>query len=157
MKLACLCVNQLQVLFLVHEKLMGRTKTQLEIPELEISNAQGLTEPHKRFHTGDYKSISRIVTAHAAFKAKMQPDMIYSEGFYHRCASEVEAVRLFFPHVQPEKTIVCFAAWLAFVCAMDDLLETMPPGDGETALLDSVEIVQGRQPKGIYPWPFIVL
>ncbi|KAL8383365.1 hypothetical protein RB595_006897 [Gaeumannomyces hyphopodioides] len=92
------------------------------------------------------ESFARILVLHAAFKASLQPALRYSDGYYRRCVAEVKAVRIFFPDPLPDSTMACFAAWLAFVCAMDDQLEQMTPEQGETAMLDCIEAVQGRPP-----------
>lgn len=36
---------------------------------------------------------------------------------------DVNAISLFFPDLRSEKMHICFAAWLAFVCAVDNTLE----------------------------------
>lgn len=79
-----------------------------------------------------------------AFKNSMQPESASMDGFHEQCRAEVDTINLFFPGIQSQNIQICFAAWLAFACAMDDAIEAMPPSSGEVALRDSVEIMQGR-------------
>ena len=60
------------------------------------------------------------------------------------CKAEVDAINIFFPNIQAEDILICFTAWLAFACAMDDILETLPPLDGKAAMSDCIEIMQSR-------------
>jgi len=86
-----------------------------------------------------------VVLAHAAFMASMQPDLDPDEDFYKTCTAEANVVSLFFPNVKAEAIRICFTAWLAFVCYMDDILETLPLLDREETLVECIEIMlQGQ-------------
>jgi len=74
----------------------------------------------------------------------MQPDEATDDGFVDRCAAEVNAIALFFPDLRSEAIHICFTAWLAFVCVMDDFLETLPLPEQEAVLIETIEIVLSR-------------
>ncbi|KAJ8119670.1 hypothetical protein ONZ43_g3431 [Nemania bipapillata] len=86
-------------------------------------------------------STSQLLQIHTEFKKLLQPDLAKDDAFYKRCAAEVNVINLFFPDIKSETIRICFTAWLVFVIAMDDILETLPPLDGQTALLDSIRIL----------------
>ncbi|KAI0160597.1 isoprenoid synthase domain-containing protein [Xylariaceae sp. FL1272] len=88
-----------------------------------------------------------VLQAHVDFKKLLQPDLVQDDAFYKKCAQEVNVINLFFPDIQSDSIRICFTAWLVFVIAMDDILETLPPLDGETALIDSIQIVQSLPEK----------
>jgi len=74
----------------------------------------------------------------------MQPYIDSNTGFYDRCVTEVNVTNLFFPAVRSVAARISFAAWLAFACAMDDILETLPPDQGILTLKSCAEIVRGH-------------
>ncbi|KAI1124608.1 isoprenoid synthase domain-containing protein [Nemania abortiva] len=86
-------------------------------------------------------SSSKVLQVHTEFKKILQPDLAQDSAFYKRCAAEVNVINLFFPDIKSEGLRICFTAWLVFIIAMDDILETLPPLDGEAALVDSIQIV----------------
>jgi hypothetical protein len=83
-----------------------------------------------------------VLRKHTDFKSRIQPDATASAAFHERCKAEVQAINIFFPNLHNDKIRIAFAAWLAFACAMDDTLETLPPDTGEAALVESIEIAQ---------------
>jgi len=87
-------------------------------------------------------SLTRVVLAHGSFKVALQPDLAQDDVFYKRCVAEVNAISLFFPDIKTETLRIAFAAWLAFACIMDDILEILDEGDGELALSESIQILQ---------------
>ncbi|GAB1315433.1 hypothetical protein MFIFM68171_05643 [Madurella fahalii] len=112
----------------------------LDIPNFGVSPAQPGTDDN-RHHL---KSLSRVALAHAAFRAYMQPDLAPDDAFYQECTAEVNIISLFFPDIKSDRIRICFTAWLAFACMMDDILETLPLLDRETALVESIDIVRGQ-------------
>lgn len=95
---------------------------------------------------GRLASSSAVLLAHIEFKAEMHPDQKVSRSFTRRCKAEVDTIGLFFPGVLSVEIRVCFSAWLAFACAMDDILETLPPREGEAVLYECIGILQGGRP-----------
>jgi hypothetical protein len=72
----------------------------------------------------------------------MLPGSIHDDAFHRTCDAEVDAINCFFPHITSEPIYVAFSAWLAFACAMDDILETLKPQGREAVLTECVGIVQ---------------
>ncbi|KAK0711713.1 hypothetical protein B0H67DRAFT_586144 [Lasiosphaeris hirsuta] len=87
---------------------------------------------------------ARVLLAHSEFKAALVPGVLPTDAFYDQCAAEVQTIRTFFPHLASEAIHTVFAAWLTFVCTMDDILETLPAAVGEQVLAESIQMVQGR-------------
>ncbi|KAI8952904.1 isoprenoid synthase domain-containing protein [Xylaria longipes] len=87
-------------------------------------------------------SSSQVLEAHTEFKKFLEPKVTKDDNFYNKCAAEVNVINLFFPNVESPSIRICFTAWLVFVISMDDILEKMPPLDGEIALLDSIQIIR---------------
>lgn len=48
------------------------------------------------------------------------------------------SIKLLFPDIRRDDIRIIFAAWLAFACAMDDHLETLPTQVGVESLQDAV-------------------
>jgi hypothetical protein len=78
------------------------------------------------------------------FKTSLLPEEVEKNSFSQNCRAEVNAIDTFFPGALPEKVRICFAAWLAFACAMDDILETLPSDLGQAVLCECIEIIQSR-------------
>ncbi|KAK5997674.1 hypothetical protein PT974_00029 [Cladobotryum mycophilum] len=114
----------------------------LDIPSYRATERQKIIVEPGRVQNGPAKSSSRVLQAHTRFKMMLQPSVTYDRSFHELCAAEVNAISVFFPNLQSEKIQICFAAWLGFVCVMDDVLETLPPWDGEKALAHSAGILQ---------------
>lgn len=114
------------------------TRPQLDVPNFGVST------------TGDgddesSSSLTRAVLAHSAFKAAMDRGVAPNDGFFKRCAAEVKAISLFFPDIKADGLRIAFTAWLAFACAMDDILETLEMGDREPVLCETIEVLtQGK-------------
>ncbi|KAF2963143.1 hypothetical protein GQX73_g10429 [Xylaria multiplex] len=87
-------------------------------------------------------SSSQVLRAHTEFKKLLEPGIAQDDSFHKRCAAEVNVINIFFPDIESPAIRICFTAWLVFVISMDDILETLPPHDGEVALLDSIQIVR---------------
>jgi hypothetical protein len=118
---------------------------QLDVPDFgseSIDRSRGIIEYYGETDTRDLESVQSILVAHAAFRATMDPEVSINTAFYERCAAEVDAARLLFPGVRSRATLVVFAAWLAFGCEIDDLLESLRPDERRQALLDCLEILQ---------------
>lgn len=81
--------------------------------------------------------------AHAEFKNSNFPISSKRDAFHKQCKAEVDAIAIFFPGIQDEGIRISFAAWLAFACAMDDILETLSPEVGKAVLRECVKIAQG--------------
>ncbi|KAK4168164.1 Iridoid synthase [Cladorrhinum sp. PSN259] len=105
----------------------------LDIPDFGVAQVE--TKPN---------ALARVLLAHAAFRVSMQPDQAAGDGFLELCAAEVNTISLFFPDLRSEAIHICFTAWLAFVCVMDDLLETFPLPEQEVVLIETIEIVLSR-------------
>lgn len=86
--------------------------------------------------------LARVVLAHAAFKAMMQPDIAPDDGFYKTCIGEANVISLFFPDIKVDGIRIAFTAWLAFACVMDDILETLDIADRELVLVETIEILR---------------
>ncbi|KAL2134071.1 hypothetical protein VTI74DRAFT_1067 [Chaetomium olivicolor] len=91
---------------------------------------------------GDAGCLSRVVLAHAAFKAALHPEQTPNDAFAKKCAAEVNVISLFFPDIQDDAVRIVFAAWLAFACVMDDILETLSIEDREAALLETIQLLR---------------
>ncbi|KAK4222042.1 Iridoid synthase [Podospora fimiseda] len=114
--------------------LMNNISLALDIPDFGVSQIE--TKPN---------ALARVLLSHAAFRVSMQPEQESAgEGFLDLCAAEVNAISLLFPDLQSDSIHICFAAWLAFVCLMDDLLETLPFPEQEAVLIETIEIVLSR-------------
>lgn len=85
--------------------------------------------------------MTRVVLAHAAFKAAMDRAVSPDDRFFRKCAAEVKAVSLFFPDIKVDGIRIAFTAWLAFACTMDDILETLEMEDRKLALLETIEVL----------------
>ncbi|KAK4147309.1 uncharacterized protein C8A04DRAFT_9097 [Dichotomopilus funicola] len=85
--------------------------------------------------------LTRVVLAHAAFKASMQPETVATEKFFKTCTSEVNVISLFFPDIKADAIRIVFTAWLSFACVMDDILEMLEASERELALLDSIDVL----------------
>ncbi|KAK3987120.1 Iridoid synthase [Cladorrhinum sp. PSN332] len=105
----------------------------LDIPDFGVAQVE--TKPN---------ALARVLLAHAAFRVSMQPEESAGDGFLDLCAAEVNAISLFFPDLDSDSIHICFTAWLAFVCVMDDLLETLPLPEQEAVLIETVEIILSR-------------
>lgn len=57
------------------------------------------------------------------------------------CTSEVDVIELLFPRTMSEDLRICFVAWLAFVCTIDDLLEARDLPDRNSMLLGCLDII----------------
>jgi hypothetical protein len=85
-----------------------------------------------------------ILSAHERIKRALTSSPSGGDDkFYKQCEAEVHAIDIFFPGNLPEATRICFAAWLALACVMDDTLETLAPDIGEAVLAECIEIVRG--------------
>ncbi|KAK3898352.1 isoprenoid synthase domain-containing protein [Staphylotrichum tortipilum] len=110
-------------------------KIKLDVPNFGVTAAADSGVDPKSTPT-------RVVPAHAAFKAALLPDVVPDEAFYKTCTAEVNVISLFFPDITSEVVRIAFAAWLAFVCVMDDILETVEIGERELLLLDTIEVLK---------------
>ncbi|CAH0047651.1 unnamed protein product [Clonostachys solani] len=90
------------------------------------------------------EAFSTVLQAHINFKTCLLPEEVEKNSFGRACRAEVNAIEIFFPGALSAKVRICFAAWLAFACAMDDILETLPSDLGQAVLCDCIEIIQGR-------------
>ncbi|KAL2200154.1 NAD(P)-binding-like protein [Corynascus similis CBS 632.67] len=86
-------------------------------------------------------ALTRVVLAHAAFKAAMQPEFVPNDSFFKTCVAEVNVISLFFPDIASDAVRIVFTAWLAFACIMDDILEVLDLVDRELVLKESIEIL----------------
>lgn len=92
-------------------------------------------------------ALTRVVLAHAAFKAAMQPEFVPNDSFFKTCVAEVNVISLFFPDIASDAVRIVFTAWLAFACIMDDILEVLDLVDRELVLKESIEILtHGKLP-----------
>ncbi|KAL1840414.1 hypothetical protein VTJ49DRAFT_488 [Mycothermus thermophilus] len=117
----------------------------LDIPNFGVVASTDETETRS--------TLTRVVLAHASFKAAIQPAAALDESFYKRCVAEVNAISLFFPDVKDDAIRVVFAAWLAFACVMDDILEILSDSERELVLLESIQILwpaADHTPTGIH-------
>ena len=69
------------------------------------------------------------------------------------CIAEVNAISLCFPDIKSDFLRIAFTAWLAFACAMDDILEVMPLQDREASLLECIKIVKDSKNPSPAPLP----
>lgn len=111
---------------------------QLDIPNFGVTAAADNGVDPK-------STLTRVVPAHAAFKTALLPDVVPDEAFYKTCTAEVNVISLFFPDISAEAVRIAFAAWLAFVCVMDDILETLETGERELVLLDTIQVLKCGQ------------
>lgn len=122
-----------------HHRTLANHFPQLDVPNFGVTATLGKGDAMHHL-----KSLSRVTLAHAAFRAYMQPDLVPDDAFYEECTAEVNVISLFFPDIKADRIRICFTAWLAFACMMDDILETLPLLDRETALLESIDIIHGQ-------------
>jgi hypothetical protein len=116
---------------------------QLDIPNFGVVvSASGEADPN---------SLStRVVRAHAEFRGAIHPDLSRDDSFYKACTAEVNAINLFFPDIKEDGIRIAFTAWLAFACAMDDILETLDSGSVELALTETIQVLKcGKCPSGL--------
>ncbi|AEO55684.1 NAD(P)-binding-like protein [Thermothelomyces thermophilus ATCC 42464] len=90
---------------------------------------------------GSNATLTRVALAHAAFKSALQPEAALDDSFFKTCVAEVNVIKLFFPDITSEAVLIVFTAWLAFACAMDDVIETLDLGDRELVLWDSIQLL----------------
>ncbi|KAH8901268.1 hypothetical protein GQ53DRAFT_814734 [Thozetella sp. PMI_491] len=95
-------------------------------------------------------SLSCVIQAHLGFRVSLGHALAPTHSLENLCSVEVDIIRQFFPYIDSEAILVCFSAWLAFVCDMDDTIETMAPLEGEYALRESIKILQGYQTQEQY-------
>ncbi|KAK1753803.1 Iridoid synthase [Echria macrotheca] len=94
-------------------------------------------------------SLMSVLLSHAAFKSSLVPQAQFDDGFYEECTAEVNTINLFFPDIESDTIRICFTAWLAFICAVDDILEKMLPAEQESALLDCIHIINSDISHGL--------
>ncbi|KAL2182268.1 NAD(P)-binding-like protein [Thermothelomyces heterothallicus CBS 203.75] len=90
---------------------------------------------------GSNATLTRVALAHAAFKSALQPEAALDDSFFKTCVAEVNVIKLFFPDITSEAVLIVFTAWLAFACAMDDVIETLDLGDRELVLWDCIQLL----------------
>ncbi|CAH0004481.1 unnamed protein product, partial [Clonostachys byssicola] len=109
---------------------------------IPVSNGRDILGGDEADNQSD--AFSAVLREHIDFKASLLPGDVEKNCFAQSCRAEVDAIYIFFPGALSEKVRICFAAWLAFACAMDDIVETLPSDLGQAAIRDCIEIVQGR-------------
>ncbi|KAH8205525.1 hypothetical protein TruAng_000231 [Truncatella angustata] len=115
----------------------------LDIPDFGVVSGEIGVSVSKSLETSKrLKSSAWVLLAHRTFKASLQPSLAGQIGFSEQCVAEVDAIGLFFPDIQSEAIRICFTAWLGYACAMDDVLETMPPLEGEAELLHCIDVMR---------------
>ena len=124
-------------------------KVDIPLKNYDFSISLNLPRTNEKQYRNDVteQSFESVLQTHTEFKTLMYPDSIGSEKFSKRCKAEVETINLFFPGTLNENTRIVFAAWLAFACGIDDIVEALPTDEGEAALRDCIEILYGNLEK----------
>lgn len=98
--------------------------------------------------------------AHLELKVAMHPAAASCQTFEEQSRAEVGVIERLFPGNLADSVRVCFVAWLAFVCTMDDILECLSPSDGEAVLYRCIGMLRnnhktntnGKNPKEQARW-----
>ncbi|KAJ5153894.1 uncharacterized protein N7500_009333 [Penicillium coprophilum] len=102
--------------------------------------------PHYDIVAIDPAPPSAVIYSHANFNAFIQQESTGdTKDFYERCFAEVSSINLFFPDVKSEDIRICMTAWLATNCAVDDILEAMPPVAATLSLKEAILNLQGKK------------
>lgn len=76
--------------------------------------------------------------AHYEYRSSAEPWLATSKDrLTKRCLGELSAVQLTFPQLHHKSDVLCMAAWLSLLCALDDLVEQMPPDAARLSLRDA--------------------
>jgi hypothetical protein len=91
------------------------TGFQLDVPDF----GEVVSPPETK--RSDGRDTNKVLLYHIAFRTRLYPDEVLDGNFYEKCAAEVGAISTVFPYLRSEALRICFAAWLSFACAMDDI------------------------------------
>ncbi|KAK2616800.1 hypothetical protein QQS21_000177 [Conoideocrella luteorostrata] len=89
-----------------------------------------------------------VLEVHTEFRGHMLQHERSWEKNVSAARAEVNTINTLFPRQLSDDIRICFAAWLCFACAADDILETISPDEGEAVLYECIGIVQGYSPFG---------
>jgi Terpene synthase family 2, C-terminal metal binding len=64
-----------------------------------------------------------------------------------KAAAEIKAIEATFPGLTDPDIILSMAAWLYFLCALDDVIEEMSPEAAQRALFESISIISKELPE----------
>ncbi|CAI6077357.1 unnamed protein product [Clonostachys chloroleuca] len=95
-------------------------------------------------HLGTSTHVSAVQKAHLELKVAMHPAAASCQTFEEQSRAEVGVIQRLFPGNLADSVRVCFVAWLAFVCTMDDILECLSPSDGEAVLYRCIGMLRNN-------------
>uniref|UniRef100_A0A8H7N677 Terpene synthase n=1 Tax=Bionectria ochroleuca TaxID=29856 RepID=A0A8H7N677_BIOOC len=105
---------------------------QLQVPNVDLyperSERMVLNSTHLKS-----ANVSAVQKAHLELKT-----------FEEQSRVEVGVIERFFPGYLADGVRICFAAWLAFICAVDDILECLSPSDGEAVLYRCIGMLRNN-------------
>ena len=89
---------------------------------------------------------SNCLASHLTYRKLSEPWSNVNDGkFTKRCAMEMASIESTFPSVADSRTILSMAAWLSYLCLMDDLVETMTVKDARLVLQKIQSILSTRR------------
>lgn len=119
------------------------TLPQLEIPEFAIFHWRSINNNSISVRDNEFDSDStEILQSHAAFKQSLTPGSVLDTDLKERGRVDLNSIKLMFPDIRRDDVCIVFAAWLAFSCAMDDHLETLPTMVGVASLENAVKVLE---------------
>lgn len=119
------------------------TLPQLEIPDIAISHRPSINDNSISVRNNDFDCEStNLLQIHAAFKQSLTPGSGLDTDLKERGRLDLISIKLMFPDIRRDDIYIVFAAWLAFACAMDDHLETLPTMVGVASLQNAVKVLQ---------------
>lgn len=128
--------------------------SQLKIADFGTSPLQKTNESPSTTTSDDVDSdTARIFQSHFAFKRSLTSGSFSDGELDANSRMDLLSIKLLFPDIRRDDIRIIFAAWLAFACAMDDHLETLPTQVGVEALQDAVEILKSRSSQNERKFP----
>lgn len=119
------------------------TLPQLEIPDIAISHRPSIDDNSISVRSNEFDFDStEILQSHAAFKQSLAPGSVLDTDLKERDRLDLISIQLMFPDIRRDDVCIVFAAWLAFCCAMDDHLETLPTLVGVASLQNAVKVLE---------------
>ncbi|CAG9976188.1 unnamed protein product [Clonostachys byssicola] len=107
---------------------------QLQVPNVDLHPERSEPTVLNSTRLDTSPNVSAVQKAHLELKVAMHAAATSFQTCEEQSRAEVAVIKRFFPGCLADNVRICFAAWLAFVCAMDDKLESLQPSEGETVL-----------------------
>ncbi|KAJ5594686.1 uncharacterized protein N7459_000894 [Penicillium hispanicum] len=90
--------------------------------------------------------IEHAWSIHGMFRLRMHSLIKKRSGDpLEQAVGELKAISLLFPDLRAEHIRICMAAWLAILCAVDDILEVMDTRKAQDAIRASIAILKRKE------------